>query len=36
MNTSPIPATRWQKSSFSGVDGEDCVEVAQKLCLSLT
>ncbi|WP_406170789.1 DUF397 domain-containing protein [Streptomyces sp. NBC_00996] len=22
-------AIRWQKSSFSGVDGEDCVELAR-------
>ncbi|MFC4505925.1 MULTISPECIES: DUF397 domain-containing protein [Streptomyces] len=28
MTMSPTPVNRWQKSSFSGVDGEDCVEVA--------
>ncbi|MGW2044897.1 DUF397 domain-containing protein [Streptomyces sp. NPDC001858] len=31
MSAAPIPIRRtahWQKSSFSGVDGEDCVELA--------
>ncbi|SES47608.1 protein of unknown function [Streptomyces sp. yr375] len=27
MNPPATPEPRWQKSSFSGVDGEDCVEV---------
>ncbi|MGW0943812.1 DUF397 domain-containing protein [Streptomyces sp. NPDC002623] len=31
MSAAPVPIRRtghWQKSSFSGVDGEDCIEVA--------
>ncbi|GAA3834882.1 DUF397 domain-containing protein [Streptomyces phyllanthi] len=27
MSTFPVPIC-WQKSSFSGVDGEDCIELA--------
>ncbi|MFI1032001.1 DUF397 domain-containing protein [Streptomyces sp. NPDC020951] len=30
MSAAPVPIRRtghWQKSSFSGVDGEDCIEV---------
>ncbi|MFF4352219.1 DUF397 domain-containing protein [Streptomyces sp. NPDC001530] len=28
MTTFSTHVIRWQKSSFSGVDGEDCVELA--------
>ncbi|MGW1781639.1 DUF397 domain-containing protein [Streptomyces sp. NPDC002143] len=31
MSAAPVPIRRtghWQKSSFSGVDGEDCIEIA--------